>query len=178
MRVWVPKWVQRGVEENEAQTLRSGLSSDLGRGALEESPVGARIERTACRVGARPAWTRTRETGAPRRAAKRSPRPFTWTAETTPQLLLFLHQKPTPGRRSQAGGSRPRGPPQPPPRASSSILPGVQLNEARAGSNPISSPQCRRQPPAPAAIRTAPARAGVGQVKRDQFAPRLYQQVA
>lgn len=173
MRVWVPKWVQRGVEENEAQTLRSGLSSCLGRGALEESPVGARIERTPCRVGARPSWTRTRETGAPRRATKRSPRPFTWTAETTPQLLLFIHQKPTPGRRSQAAWT-----PQPPPRASSSILPGVQLKEARAGPNPISSPQGRCQPPAPAAIRTAPARAGVGQVKRDQFAPRLYQQVA
>lgn len=52
------------------------------------------------------------------------------------------------------------------------------LDEAPAGPNPISSPHGRRLPPAPAAIRTAPARAGVGQVKRDQFALRLYQQVA
>ena len=84
------------------------------------------------------------------------------------------HPRPeVPGRRSQAAWT-----PQPPPRASSSILPGVQLKEARAGPNPISSPQGRRQPPAPAAIRTAPARSGVGQVKSDQFAPRLYQHVA
>lgn len=92
-----------------------------------------------------------------------------------PMLLLFLHQEPTPGQKSQAVG-----PPPPPPPAPSSTPPGVQLNGGRAGSNSISSLRGRRRRPPPPEIRAlrARARAGAGQVKSNQFAPRLYQQVA
>lgn len=174
MRVWVPKWVQRRVEESEAQTFRSGLSSGLGRGALEERPVGARIECTQVRAGLEPGLRRR---GRGRPALQGEPPTAAASVYVDRRDHPAIIALPSP-KAPQAGGPRPRGLPQPPPPASSSVFPGVQLNEARAGSNPISSAQGRRLPPAPAAIRTATARAGVGQVKRDQFAPGLYQQVA